>query len=165
MADHVYTVTMANQTIIASGELITIRSATAYASRASVLEILRITVSQEATETSEQLGVRWGLKAAAFGTFTAATPAPHLVGTVASAITGSTTNAASSAGVDASANGAGTLTVLHEEGFNNLNGYLWVPVPEERILLGPDLSFVVQMNGTATTLASWNATLTFREIT
>jgi hypothetical protein len=162
--DQVYTITMASQTIIADSELIIIRAATAYSSRASSLEILRMTVSQQTTETSEQNGVRWGLKASAFGTYTSTTPAPVAIGTVASAITGSTTNAASSCGTDASANGAGTLTVLGQEGFNNLNGWLWVPTPEERIIIGPDLSFVLQLQGTPATLSGWNATLTFQEM-
>lgn len=161
--DQIYNVVMANQTIIADSEMVTIRSATSYASRASLLTILRISVSQYGTSTSQQLGVRWGLKASAFGTFTAATPSPVALGTVASAITGSTTNAASSAGVDASANGAGTLTVLAQDAFNNLNGYLWVPTPEERILVGPDLTFVLQLQGTPTTLTGWNAVVTFQE--
>lgn len=160
-----YNVVMADQTVIASGELITIRAATAYASRASVLQILRMTVSQNGTATSQQLGIRWGLKASAFGTFTAATPAPLIIGSVASALTGSTTNAASSAGVDASANGAGTLTILGQEGFNNLNGWLWVPTPEERPIVGPDLTFLLQLVGTPTTLTNWNAVLTFIELT
>jgi len=164
-ASQVYTVTMANQTIIADSEMITIRAATSWSSRASLLEILRITVSQQGTATSQQLGIRFGLKASAFGTFTSTTPAPATLGSVASAITGSTSNAASSAGTDSSANGAGTLTVYHQEGFNNLNGYLWVPVPEERILVGPDLTFLVQLQGTPTTLTGWNATLTFAELT
>lgn len=164
-ASQTYTVTMASQTIIADSELVTIRAATAWASRASLLEILRITVSQQGTATSQQLGIRFGLKASAFGTFTAATPVPATLGSVASAITGSTSNAASSAGVDASANGAGTLTVLNQEGFNNLNGYLWVPVPEERILVGPDLTFLVQLQGTPTTLTGWNASVVFAELT
>jgi hypothetical protein len=160
-----YNVTMANQTVIADGELIIIRAATAYASRASVLRIYRLSCGQSGTATSQQLGIRWGLKAAAFGTMTAATPAPLEIGSVASAITGSTTNAASSAGTDSSANGAGTLTVLDQQGFNNLNGFLWVPTPEERPLIGPDLSFCFQLQGTPTTLTNWNATLTFEEVT
>jgi hypothetical protein len=160
-----YIVTMAAQTIIADSELIIIRAATAWTSRASLLEILRITVSQSGTATSQQLAVRCGLKASAFGTMSAATPTPIYAGAVASAITGSTTNAASSAGVDSSANGGGTLTVMWQEGFNNLNGYLWVPTPEERVLVGPDLSFLVQLQGTPTTLTGWHATLTFRELT
>lgn len=160
-----YVVAMANQTIIADSELITIRAATAWSSRASLLQILRLTVNQAGTATSQQLAVRWGLKASAFGTFTSTTPAPTALGSVASAIAGSTSNAASSAGTDASANGAGTLTVLGQEGFNNLNGWLWVPTPEERIWVGPDLTFVLQLQGTPTTLTNWSATLTFAEMT
>lgn len=160
-----YTVTMANQTVIADSEMIIIRAATAYSSRASVLRIYRLTCSQSGTSTSQQLAVRWGLKASAFGTMTSTTPAPVEIGAVASAIAGSTSNAASSSGTDSSSNGAGTLTVLGQDGFNNLNGWLWVPTPEERILVGPDLSFCLQLQGTPTTLTGWNAQLTFEEVT
>jgi hypothetical protein len=156
---------MANQTVIADGEMITIRAATAWSSRASVLSIIRMTCGQSGTSTSQQLGIRWGLKASAFGTFTSTTPAPVAIGTVASGIAGSTSNAAASSGTDASANGAGTLTVLGQDGFNNLNGWLWVPTPEERIIVGPDLSFVLALVGTPTTLTGWNASLTFMELT
>jgi hypothetical protein len=144
--------------------MIIIRAATTFSSRASVLRIYRLACSQSGTSTSQQLAVRWGLKASAFGTYTAATPSPLALGVVASAITGSTTNAASSCGVDASANGAGTLTVLDQQGFNNLNGFLWIPVPEERPIVGPDLSFCFQLQGTPTTLTGWHATLTFEEV-
>jgi hypothetical protein len=161
----IYNVVMANQTIIADSEMIIIRAATTFSSRASVLRIYRLACSQSGTSTSQQLAVRWGLKASAFGTYTATTPVPLSVGVVASAITGSTSNAASSCGTDASANGAGTLTVLDQQGFNNLNGFLWVPTPEERPVIGPDLSFVFQLQGTPTTLTGWHATLTFEEVT
>jgi hypothetical protein len=160
-----YTVTMANQTVIADSEMVTIRAATSFSSRASVLRIYRMSCTQSGTSTSQQLAVRWGLKASAFGTFTSTTPAPVEIGSVASAITGSTSNAASSSGTDSSANGAGTLTVLGQEGFNNLNGWLWVPTPEERILVGPDLTFLLQLQGTPTTLTGWNAMMTFEEVT
>lgn len=160
-----YTITMASQTIIADSEMVTLRAATAYASRASVLRIYRMSCGQTSTTTSAMLGIRWGLKASAFGTFTSTTPAPTEIGAVASAIAGSTTNAASSAGTDASANGAGALTVLGQEGFNNLNGWLWVPTPEERILVGPDLSFVLQLQGTPSALTGWSAMVTFEEVT
>lgn len=162
-ASQAYNVVMANATVIASGEVVTLRAATAFASRGSILEILRIEISQYGTSTSQQLGLRWGLKASAFGTFTSTTPSPVVLGSVASAIAGSTSNAAASAGTNASANGAGTLTVLNHTAFNNLNGYLWVPTPEERIIVGPDLTLVVQLQGTPTTLTSWNASLTFAE--
>jgi hypothetical protein len=160
-----YVIPMVNQTIIADSEMVIMRAATAYASRGSVLQIFRLTCSQSGTSTSQQLAVRWGLKASAFGTYTATTPSPMTIGAVASALTGSTTNAASSAGTDASANGAGTFTALDQRGFNNLNGFELVFVPEERPLVGPDLTFVLQLQGTPTTLTGWNAAIYFEELT
>lgn len=164
MSSQAYAIVMDNQTIIADSELITIRAATALGTRASRLEILRLTVSQRGTSTSQQLGIRWGLKASAFGTFTSTTPAPLSLGTVASAIAGSTSNAASSCGTDSSANGAGTFTPVGVDAFNNLNGFLHIPTPDEKIIIEPDLTFVLQLQGTPTTLTGWGATLVFREL-
>lgn len=160
-----YNIVMANQTIIADSELVTVRAATSYSSRASVLRIYRISVSQQGSVTQQMLGLRWGLKASAFGTFTSTTPSPLEIGSVASAITGSTSNAASSAGTDSSSNGAGTLTVLDHRGFINVSGFDMIFTPEERPLVGPDLTFLVQLQGTPTTLTNWNATVTFEEVT
>jgi tripartite-type tricarboxylate transporter receptor subunit TctC len=156
---------MANATVIANGEIITLRAATAFTSRGSLLRVLRMQCSQGGTSTSQQLQIRYGLKASAFGTFTSTTPAPTVLNAVASAIAGSTSNAAASCGTNASANGAGTLSVLNQEGFNNLNGWLWVPTPDEQIYIGPDLTFVLQLQGTPTTLTGWNASLLFEELT
>jgi hypothetical protein len=160
-----YIVTMQNATVIADGELVTIRAATAFTSRGSLLEILRMHISQRGTTTSQQLGCRWGLKASAFGTFTAATPSPIILNAVASALAGSTSNAAASAGVNASANGAGTLTVLDGRGFNNLAGFEWIATDKERVIVGPDLTFLLQLQGTPTTLTGWNASVTLGELT
>jgi hypothetical protein len=160
-----YVVTMENQTIVADATLVIVRAATALASRGSELEVLRITVTQQGTSTSQQLGIICAQKATAFGTYTATTPQPLAMGTVASAIAGGTAGAAATAGTDASAEGAGTVTTIWTEGFNNLNGYLWVPTPEERVIIKPDLAFIVKLRGTPTTLTGWNATLTFQELT
>jgi hypothetical protein len=159
-----YVIPMNNQTIIADSEMVIMRAATAYSSRGSLLQIFRLKCSQQGTATSQQLGIRWGLKASAFGTYTSTTPVPMVLGGVASALTGSTSNAAASAGTDSSSNGAGTLTVLDQQGFNNLNGFELIFVPEERIILGPDLTFVLQLQGTPTTLTGWNASVYYEEL-
>ena len=164
MAGHVYSVTMANQTIVANATLVIVHAAAAVGTRGSILEVLRVWCSQEATETSEQLGIIIGQKVTAFGTYTSATPAPHQLGGAASGIAGGTAGAAATAGTDASAEGAGAVTVTIQEGFNNLNGYLWVPTPEERLIVGPDIAVIVKMNGTPTALTNWTAGLTFAEI-
>ena len=159
-----YTVSMSNQTIIASADLVILRTASAIGTRASNIRLLRAWCAQGATETSEQLGIQLALQASAFGTYTAATPAPHVIGGAASGITGSTSAAAASAGVDASANAAGTKTTIIADGFNNLTGWLWVPTPEERILVPADTAVVLAMIGTATTLTNWYAGITFEEL-
>lgn len=161
----VYSVTMQNQTIIASSDMVLIRTASTVTSRASTIRILRAWCSQNATETSEQLGIMIALQASAFGTYTSTTPTPHFVGGPASGITGSTSGAAAGAGTDASANAAGTKTPIVYDGFNNLNGWLWVPTPEERIIVPTDTAIVLAMVGTATTLTNWNAGITYEELT
>lgn len=160
-----YEVVMDNQTIVANATLVIVRAATAWSSRASLLEILRVTVSQQDTSTSQELGIILAQKASAFGTYTSTTPSPKRIGTVASGIGGSTSGAAAAAGTDASAEGAGAVTNIHTEGFNNLSGFLWVPTPDDRIWVGPDLAFIVKLRGTPTTLTGWNANVEFRELT
>jgi hypothetical protein len=160
---NVYTVSFKAGTVIANGSLIGLRAATAFSSRASLLTILECRVSQHGTSTGQELGVQIAAKASAFDTFVNATPAAVMVGGVASGITASTSMAAASSGVNASALGGGTLTPIIVDAFNNLNGWLYVPVPEARITVGPDQAIVVALIGTPTTLTSWNATLTFLE--
>jgi hypothetical protein len=160
----VYTVCMKDQTIIASADLVIIRTAAAVTTRASNIRILRAWCSQGATETSEQLGIQLCLQASAFGTYTSTTPTPHVIGGAASGIAGGTTAAAATAGTDASANAAGTKTTILAEGFNNLNGWLYVPTPEERIVIPVDTAVALAMIGTATTLTNWYAGITYEEL-
>jgi hypothetical protein len=160
----VYTVAMKDQTIIASADLVIVRTAAAIGTRASNIRILRAWVSQGATETSEQLGVQLCLQASAFGTYSSTTPAPHVAGGAASGIAGGTAGAAATAGTDASANAAGTKTAIIADAFNNLTGWLWVPTPEERIIVPVDTAIVLAMIGTATALGNWYAGITYEEL-
>jgi len=160
----IYSVTMKDQTIIASADLVNIHTDSTLATAGSNIEILRAWCSQGSTETSEQLGIQLCLQASTFGTFTSATPTPHFLGGKISGIVGGTAGAEGTAGVDASTNGAGTKTTIIADGFNNLNGWLWVPTPEERIIVPADTSITLAMIGTATTLTNWYAGITYREI-
>lgn len=160
----VYTVGFTDQTIIASGDLVLIRTAAAIGTRASVIRILRAWAAQGSSETSDQLGIQLALQASAFGTYTAATPRAHVVGGAASGITGGTTGAAATAGVDASANAAGTKTPIISDAFNNLNGWIWVPTPDERIVVPIDTALVMALIGTPGSLANWHGGITFEEM-
>jgi len=161
---HIYSVTMQNQTIVADATLVIIRAAAAIGTRASHLELLRAWAGQHGTATSQNLGIMIAQKASAFGTYTSTTPVPHTLGGAASAITGSTSAAASSAGTDATAEGAGTVTPLIYDGFNNLNGWLWVPTPDERVQVQDGIAVILKIVGTPTTLTSWDAGITFQEV-
>ena len=160
----IYSVVMKDQTVIASSEMVTITAATAITSRAYALRILRAWASQDASETSQQLGIQLCQQVTAFGTFTAATPSPHWIGGAASGITGGTAQAAATSGIDSSANAAGTKTTVIADSFNNLNGWLWVPTPEERILVSAGLTITLALIGTPTDLGNWSAGLTFEEL-
>jgi hypothetical protein len=160
----VYTVSMSNQTIIASADLVNIHTDSTLATAGSNIEILRAWCSQGDTETSQQLGIQLCLQASAFGTYTAATPTPHFLGGKVSGIVGGTAGAEGTAGVDASANAAGAKTVIWSDGFNNLNGHVWVAVPEERIILPADTCIVLALIGTPSALGNWFAGITYREI-
>ena len=99
------------------------------------LEILRCWVAQSANATSAQQRVQLNTQVTAFPTLTSATPAKTKLLDPVSAIIGGTAGAAGTAGTNASAEGAGTKTVMHSDAFNVLNGWLWVPTPEERIFV------------------------------
>lgn len=161
---HTYSVVMANQTIVGDATLVIIHSAAAITTRGASLRLVRAWVNQIGTETSEQLGIILGEKVSAFGTYTSTTPAPHMLGGAASGITGGTAGAAGTAGTDASAEGAGAVTTTIEEGFNNLNGWLWVPTPEERIIVPTDKAVILKIVGTPTTLTGWTAGITYQEV-
>jgi hypothetical protein len=155
---------MNNQTIIASSEMVTITAATAITSRAHTIRILRAWCSQGATETSEQLGIQICQQVSAFGTFTGTTPTPHFIGGNVSGIASGTAQAAATSGTDSSANAAGTKTTIIADSFNNLNGWLWVPTPEERIWVTAGLTITLAMVGTATALGNWTAGMTYEEV-
>lgn len=159
-----YTVPMVNQTIVADATLVIIHADSTVASPGSLLEILRLGVSQNETETQQQLGVIFGQKVTAFGTYTSTTPIPHVVGGAASAITGATTGAESTAGTDASAEGAGAVTPVFYDAFDNRAGWFYVPTPEERPVVLPDIAVILKIVGTPTTLTGWNAFITYREL-
>jgi hypothetical protein len=160
----VYSVTMQNQTIVADATLVIIHTDSTLGTRASTIRILRAWCNQQATETSDQLGIMLARKESAFGTYTSTTPTPHFVGGPASAIAGGTAGAEATSGTDASAEGAGTVTPIVYEGFNNLNGWLWVPTPEERLIVPTDTAVIVKIVGTPATLTNWSAGITYEEL-
>lgn len=160
-----FLVPMQNQTIVADATLVIIHTEATANTPGAAIEILRAYVSQNGTATSQQLGIILGTKASAFGTYTSTTPINLYAGGSTAGITGGTAGAESTAGTDASAEGAGTVSPFFQEGFNNLNGWLYVPVPEERIVIPADTAVILKIVGTPTTLTNWNAGIVYRHLT
>lgn len=133
-----------------------------------VIEIIRCWVAQFANATSAQIGIAMGLKATAFSTLTAATPEKLKTSDPAAGITGGTAGAAGTAGINASAEGAGAFTVKYPDAFNALQGWLWTPSftgGESLIVSGADsLAFALKLQTAPATLTGWNFGVTYREI-
>lgn len=102
----------------------------------------------------------------AFPTLTTKTPAKLKLGDPASGIVGGTAGAAGTAGINASAEGAGAKTVIWEDVFNQLSGWLWIPTPEERIALGAGSAsgFGLHLPVAAVPLTNWAFGVLYREI-
>lgn len=129
------------------------------------IEFLRYWIGQSANATSAQQRVELIEKASVFPTLTAATPAKHKRQDAVSVIAGGTAGAIATAGINASAEGAGAATVLLDDAFNVLNGWLHVPTPPETFMFpsgngkGLGLYFPVA----PTTLTNWAFGQIFRE--
>jgi hypothetical protein len=130
------------------------------------IEILRCWVSQSANATSVQQRVQLNTQVTAFPTLTSATPAKLKLSDPASGIVGGTAGAAGTAGINASAEGAGAKTVIWSDAFNVLNGWLWLPTPAETIILGAGAAsgFGLHLPAAPATLTGWSFGVVYREI-
>jgi len=132
----------------------------------SSIEILRAWISQSANATSAQQRVQLVRQVTAFPTLTSATPALLKDGDPVSKIVGGTAGAAGTCGINASAEGAGTKTPILYDAFNVLNGWIWVPTPEERIIMAASSSsgFGLFLPAAPATLTGWAFGIIYREL-
>lgn len=130
------------------------------------IRVLRFWIGQSANATSAQQRVQIVSQVTAFPTLTAATPrSTNLADPNASVITGGTAGAAGTAGINASAEGAGTKTVRKEYAFNVLNGWEWVPTIKEPVEFPAGLASGLGMflPVAPATLTNWSFGITFEE--
>lgn len=162
MSHRTFSIVSPSATVAGAESLIVIRPPTDGVN----IELLEARISQTGSTTSEMVGGAIGLKSSAFQTLTAATPVALRSGGTASVISGGTAAAAGTAGVNSSAEGAGTFVPLVEDGFNNINGWLWLPMPDSRIVVpsGSSEALTLKLTTTPSGLTGWRATLIFREV-
>lgn len=130
------------------------------------LEILRAWAGQTGSTTSAQQRLQHTTQVTAFPTLAAATPAPLKRHDQISRIVSSTNGAAGTAGTNATAEGAGAKSVLFEDAFNVLNGYLWVPTPRETIVMpaGSTSGYGIYLPGAPSSTGNWSAGIIFAEV-
>ena len=125
------------------------------------VEILRAAVTQGNNVTSAQL-VAAVIRKSAAATVTTAVAGTHLnkhnpISPTADASLGTTAT-----GITATAEGTNTdLTI--KRGLNLLNGWEWLPTPEERLVV-PQSGFAAVTFLTAPASSSWYCDLTWREL-
>lgn len=128
--------------------------------------ILRLWASQSQTSTSTMFNIQVETQASLFPNLTAATPRHLKTGdTVPSLIVGGTAGTAGQSGINASAELAGTKTVMWGDAFNNLNGYLWVATPREALSMvsGFAQGLGLFLATTPGAVANWNTGMNFGE--
>ena len=130
------------------------------------IEILRAWAGQSANNTSAQQRVQLVTQVTAFPTLTTFTPKKTKYGDAISAIVGGTAGAAGTCGINASAEGAGTKTIIVEDAFNVLNGWLWVATELDSIILqaGSASGFGLHFPVAPATLTNWAFGVVYREI-
>ena len=136
------------------------------ASPGASIEILRCWVSQSANATSAQQRVQLVTQVTAFPTLVTFTPKKTKITDPVSGIVGGTAGAAGTCGYNASAEGAGTKTILVDDAFNVVTGWLWVPQPREGIVLNALVAagFGLHLPVAPATLTGWSCGVTYAEL-
>lgn len=128
----------------------------------------RFWVGNSNGNTAAQQRVQLVTQVTSFPTLVSATPAKLAIADAASLITGNTTGAAGTCGINASGEGAGAKTVIVNDVFTNNNGWLLVLTPEEIIEMcagsasGLGLYFPVATGASPATL-NWSFGCTWSE--
>jgi len=162
-----YIVATSNATVASSSPLTLVGIQVMSAAPVVALEFLRGWCSQSANATSNQQRIQFSTQVSTFPTVVSQTPQKIKASDPVSLITGATTTAAGTCGVNASSEGAGAKTVVYPDNFNVLNGWLWVPTPRESIiesLQSTAHSFGLVFGSTAITTTNWSWGITFSEL-
>lgn len=130
------------------------------------IEILRAWLGQSGSTTSAQQRVQHSSQVSGYPTLAASTPAPLKRHDQISRIVSSTNGAPGTSGTNATAEGAGAKTVIWEDAFNVLNGYLWVPTPRETIVFAASSStgYGLYLPAAPSSTANWSGGINFAEV-
>lgn len=162
----VYVAQGENLTLSTGSVLIALQTA-ATVSAGSVIRPLRVEVTQSGTATSAQVRLLFSTRdTAGTLTTTAVTPINTYLGGPAGGLTGNTSviGGAGRIGINSSADSGGTYTNHWSNAPNQLNGYLYQPVPEERFIIPPSTVWCVRFAAAPTQTTGWDITISYEEI-
>ena len=164
-----YTLVMSNLTVTSTNTLVAFSPASSVPFPA--IEVMRAWASQAANATSAQQHVRLVNQ---FNTATAnqLVGATTTVGIVvsqdpSSKLTASTVCGPGATTINCTSDGNGVKTTLYADNFNVLNGWLWVPQPNEtqiQTALSSSVSYGLYFPVAPGTLTNWSAGLSIHEI-
>jgi hypothetical protein len=159
-----YALSGENLTLGTGSVLVAVQTAAAGAA-GSLLRLLRVEVSQNATATLAMVRLALSTRTTAGTlTVTAATPRNLTLGGPASGIAGGTSPlTAATCGVNSSADTGGTYTDVWPVNPNNQGGWAWIPTPEERILVPPSTLFVARFLAAPASAAGWTVVVVWEE--
>jgi hypothetical protein len=155
-----------NMTLSSGNVLVAFQTAAAL-NAGCIVALRRLEIYQSGTTTIAQIRAEFFKRdTAGTLTMTSVTPQGIIIGGPASGLAGNTAPAGGTAriGINSSADSGGTYTSINPFGFNNLNGFLWVPVPEERIIVPPSTLSGIRLLAAPATLTGWTVSLEFEEI-
>lgn len=164
-----FVITAGSQTL-AQGSSCSIIAFTPSSAPSVNIECLRFWVGQFANATSAQQRVYMKTFGSSFPTV--ATTTPNKLKSAdpnASVLVGATYVSFAGVGINATNENAGAITIVHEDAFNVLNGWLQVPTPPEtRIIPAPAVAtgqpgFALVM-ATAASGTNWSFGCTYREV-
>src|SRR5258708_35556710 len=131
------------------------------------IAVMRAWCGHRTSTTSAQVGANLGTQVTSFPTLTSQAPVKIKAGDPASQLTGGTSGAAGTSGINASAEGAGTKSFIYAENFNILNGWLWVPTPDEIIVESAQATahgFGLSLPAGPASTTLWSAGLSIKEL-
>ena len=162
----VYTAIGENLTLGTGSVLLALQTA-ATVNAAAILRILRAEVSQNGTLTSNNPRILFSTRdTAGTLTTTSVTPVNTDLGGPASGLTGNTSviGGTGRIGINSSADSGGAYTNHWAAAPNVLSGYLYLPVPEERIVIPASTVWCVRFAAAPGTTTGWAITLVYEEV-
>ena len=126
---------------------------------AKPIEIFRLEVTEQGSATSAQMGLTLNQVNGAASVWATSSPAPKKLNPSDNAASSTVTAYTSGTTTD----GASPVVIL-QSGFNVLSGYLYLPVPEERIIIPVSQWFTVKFVVAPPAATVFNINCVYREL-